>query len=297
MSTTHTCAALCFGAATLMLFAASSAAAQVASPSPAPATNGTGNQTGEIDKTIEHSGKHYRLLIQNGGGTITEVESSMPVFMVVNGQGTKMPVPQSSGLVFADLMKEFGVGVAAPGGAPAVAPQGSAPGAPGALAGATAGGNAPHPGWDAASRTIMMPNGGSVTYIDNEHLRAVVPEFGGAKTVVQLDYHAHALDVNGNQRSSFGSRITQPMTRGVGGSLSGSGVTLSLVDANGQESRPFYDTAANLAGGSGPIAKAQPIIGFVLDALNQPDVPKEVKDSTVHESLRKNNRGLAPTKH
>jgi hypothetical protein len=282
-----------------MLFAASSAAAQVASPSPAPATKGgnTGNSTGETDKTIEHNGKHYRLLIQNGGGSITEVESSMPVFMVVNGQGTKMPVPQSSGLVFADLMKEFGVGVAAPGGASAVIPPGSAAGAPGALAGATSDGNAPHPGWDAASRTITMPNGGSVTYIDDEHLRAVVPEFGGVKTVVQLDYHAHALDVNGNQRSGLGSRITQPLTRGGGGSLSGSGVTLSLVDANGEKSRPFYDTAANLAGGSGTIAKAQPIIGFVLDALNQPDVPKEVKGSTVSESLRKNNRGLAPTKH
>jgi len=296
MSTTHSFAVVCLGAATLVLFAASSAAAQVASPSQTPATNSgnTGKSAGEIDKTIEHNGKHYRLLIQNGGGSITEVESSMPVFMVVNGQGTKMPVPQSSGLVFADLMKEFGVGGAASGGTSAIAAGPTA--APGAVAGTTGDGNPPHAGWDAASRTVTTPDGGSVTVIDDQHFRAVLPGAGGLETV-QLDYHAKALDLNGNQRSAGGSVFTQVMRPGVGKSLSGSGVTLSLVDANGGVSRPFYDTATGTVGMySGTVAKAQPVIAFVLNAINRQDVPDSVRKSTIGESLRKNNLGLAPKK-
>jgi hypothetical protein len=285
----RTYAAAYLGAA-LMLFTASSAAAQAGS---SPATQTT-SSSGEIDKTIEHNGKHYRLVTQNGGGSITEVESSMPVFMVVNGKGTKMPVPQSSGLVFDDLMKEFGVVGTAPGVASASAA--SASGTSGTLAGTAAGGNPPHPGWDAVSHTVTTADGGSVTVIDDKQFRAVVLSAGGRQTI-QLEYHAKALDVNGNQRSAAGSVFTQVMRPGAGKSLSGSGVTLSVVDANGVVSRPFFDTAAGAVGAySGTVAKAQPIVAFVLNAINEKDVPDSVRKSTIGESLKKNNLGLAPKK-
>ncbi len=142
------------------------------------------------------------------------------------------------------------------------------------------------PAFDAASKTVTLSDGRAVTFVDNDNLKVQMPGPAGQK-IYELHYHG---------KSGGGIARTWADTESgkVGGSMSGSGVTMNLAPQNGMPGGTVYDTARGVAYGNSGLAQAKSITAAVREAV---DVVKNGSDPsltklTVVKSLLSNNLGL-----
>jgi len=159
----------------------------------------------------------------------------------------------------------------------ASAPAAQAPAAPAA---------APAPAFDAATKTVTLPDERAVTFVDGDNLKVRMPGPAGARN---YSLHFHKAGAGGLMKGWAGREQGR-----VGGSLGGSGVTISLESQNGMPGGEVYDTAKGTVYGSSGFAQAKSIVAAVREATDtvkssaQPDLAK----LNVVKSLLSNNLGM-----
>jgi hypothetical protein len=140
-------------------------------------------------------------------------------------------------------------------------------------------------GFDAASKTVTLPDGRAVTFLDNDNLKVQMPGPAGTKT---YDLHYHGKSAGGVFKTWADTEQGK-----VGGSMGGSGVTMALESQNGMPSGAVYDTARGVAFGNSGMVQAKAITAAVREAA---DVVKAVQPNlaklNVVKSLLSNNLGM-----
>lgn len=145
---------------------------------------------------------------------------------------------------------------------------------------------APATGFDAASKTVTLPDGRSVTFVDSENLKVQMPGATGAKN---YNLHFHKAGAGGFMKGWAGREQGR-----VGGSLAGGGVTISMEGQNGMPGGEVYDTAKGTVYGSSGFTQAKTVTATVREAVDviksstQPDLAK----LNVVKSLLSNNLGI-----
>ena len=144
---------------------------------------------------------------------------------------------------------------------------------------------APATGFDAASKTVTLADGRTVTFVDNDNLKVQMPGPAGAKT--------YALRFHKAGAGGFMKEWAHREQGRVGGSLGGGGVTMSLEAQNGMPGGEVYDTAKGTVYGSSGFAQAKSVTAAVREASDvvktaQPDLAK----LNVVKSLLSNNLGM-----
>lgn len=144
---------------------------------------------------------------------------------------------------------------------------------------------APSTGFDAATKTVTLSDGRTVTFTDDKHAEVKMRAATGTQ-VYELEYH------KGGAGGIFKTWADAGQHK-VGGSAGGSGVTISMAAANGMPGGLLYDTARGVNMGS-QVERVKPIISTVREAANVASAngaPK-LAQSTVIKSLLSNNLGL-----
>jgi hypothetical protein len=142
------------------------------------------------------------------------------------------------------------------------------------------------PGFDAASKTVTLSEGRTVTFTDNDNLKLQMPGPAGPKNYA---LHFHKASAGGFAKGWAGREQGR-----VGGSLGGGGVTISLESQGGLPGGEVYDTAKGAAFGNSGLEQAKTVIAAVREAVevaknnSQPDLAK----LNVVKSLLSNNLGL-----
>src|SRR6185437_1430089 len=131
---------------------------------------------------------------------------------------------------------------------------------------------APAIGFDAASKTVTLADGRTVTFMDNDTLRVQMPGPAGMKAY-NLRFHKAGA-------GGFMKEWAHREQGRVGGSLGGGGVTISLEAQNGMPGGEVYDTAKGIGYGSSGFAQAKSVTAVVREAVDviksssQPDLAK-----------------------
>lgn len=142
----------------------------------------------------------------------------------------------------------------------------------------------PAPGVDAASKTVTLADARVVTFVDDKHAEVKLPGPAGTQTY-ELEYH------KGGTGGLFKTWADSQQGR-IGGSMRGSGVTISLASANGMPGGQLYDTARGTNVTSG-IDRIKPIIAAVREAVDTVKTTEpKLAQSTVIKSLLSNNLGI-----
>lgn len=147
----------------------------------------------------------------------------------------------------------------------------------------------PSSGFDAASQTVTLSDGRSVTFLDSENLKVQMPDAAGTQT-----YDLHYHKTSGGQFAQVWARGEvghTGMGSGMGGPLSG-GVTITAESMNGMPGGKLYDTleGGNLASTASVGSRIKPIIDVVREAVDiaKPVQPK-LADTKVVKTLLNNN--------
>ncbi len=141
-------------------------------------------------------------------------------------------------------------------------------------------------GFDAASKTVTLSDGRSVTFVDDDILKVQMPGPAGTKA---YELHFHKAGAG-----SFMKEWAHREQGRVGGSLGGGGVTISLQSQNGMPGGEVYDTAKGTVYGNSGLAQAKAVTAAVREAVDivknsmQPDLSK----LNVVKSLLSNNLGM-----
>jgi hypothetical protein len=144
---------------------------------------------------------------------------------------------------------------------------------------------APATGFDAATKTVTLSDGRSVTFVDNDNLKVQFP--GAAPRT--YDLHFHKASAGGFMQGVAGSQQGR-----VGGSLGGGGVTISIQIQAGTPSRQIFDTAKGVVYDNSGFEQAKTVTAAVREAAGivknsqQPDLAKY----NVVKSLLSNNLGM-----
>jgi hypothetical protein len=144
---------------------------------------------------------------------------------------------------------------------------------------------APAPGFEAATKTVTLSDGRAVTFIDDKHAEVKMQAPAGTQ-VYELEYHKGGAGGIFKTWADTGQRK-------IGGSVGGSGVTISVAAANGMPGGQIYDTARGVNMGS-QVERVKLVISTVREAANVASsngAPK-LAQSTVIKSLLSNNLGL-----
>jgi hypothetical protein len=200
-------------------------------------------------------------------GTVILPPGSAPVFAPMPGYDIK-----------AAYEKHINAGGASAAGQTASAGKEDAPATSAALA-------APATGFDAASKTVTLPDGRAVTFMDSDNLKVQMAGASGSKT---YDLHFHKAGAGGFMKGWAGREQGR-----VGGSLGGGGVTISLEAENGMPGGEVYDTAKGTVYGNSGFVQAKAVAAAVREASDvvktaQPDLVK----LNVVKSLLSNNLGI-----
>jgi len=145
---------------------------------------------------------------------------------------------------------------------------------------------APAPGFDATSKTVTLPDGRAVTFLDKDNLKVQMPGPAGAKI---YDLHFHGAGAGGFMKGWAGREQGR-----VGGSLGGGGVTISMEAQSGMPGGEVYDTAKGTVYGNSGFVQAKAVTAAVREATDavknsgQPDLAK----LNVVKSLLNNNLGM-----
>ena len=135
------------------------------------------------------------------------------------------------------------------------------------------------PSFDAASKTVTLSGGRSVTFIDNENAEVKLPGVSGTQTYT-LKYHGGSA---GGLARAWAHNEQGYVGQGTGvkGGLTGEGVKITLASANGMPGGQLYDTAqgANLGNMGAIIPRVKPVVDAVREASDavkpvQPDLAK-----------------------
>jgi len=143
----------------------------------------------------------------------------------------------------------------------------------------------PASGFDAASKTMTLPDGRAVTFIDDENLKVQMRGAAGAQ-IFDLHYHG----------GKGAAGVLHTWERGVTGksgmSFTGSGVTITLESANGMPGGQLFDTSqgGNLGNRGALDARVGAIVKAVREASDT--APPSLGKSKVVKSLLANNMGL-----
>jgi len=141
-------------------------------------------------------------------------------------------------------------------------------------------------GFEAASKTVTLSDGRSVTFVDNDTLKVQMPGPAGTKA---YELHFHKAGAG-----SFMKEWAHREQGRVGGSLGGGGVTISLQTQNGMPGGEVYDTAKGAVYGNSGLAQAKAVTAAVREAAEivknsaQPDLSR----LNVVKSLLSNNLGM-----
>jgi len=144
----------------------------------------------------------------------------------------------------------------------------------------------PATSFDPASKTVNLPDGRAVTFVDNDNLKVQMPGAAGTKT---YDLHFHKASAGGFIKGWAGREQSR-----VGGSLGGGGVTMSLESQDGMPGGEVYDTAKGTVYGNSGFVEAKAVTATVREAVDvvkngeQPDLAK----LNVVKSLLSNNLGM-----
>jgi hypothetical protein len=151
------------------------------------------------------------------------------------------------------------------------APKEDTPGTSGAQGPATA---VPANGFDAATKTVTLTDGRSVTFVDKDNLKVQLPGPAGTKT---YDLHFHKASAGGFMKGLAGREQGR-----VGGSLGGQRtISLEAQQAGGINlpGGQVYDTAGGTVYASGGFQQAKVVTAAVREAVDvvktaQPDLAK-----------------------
>jgi len=146
--------------------------------------------------------------------------------------------------------------------------------------------NAPSPAFDPPSKTVTWSDGRSVRFVDDENLKV---EMGGPAGTKIYDLHYHGSSPYGAVKG-WASREQGR----VGGSVGGSGVTMSLEGQNGMPGGDVYDTANGIHFGNSGLAQAKSITTEVRDAISivKGSAQPTLAESKIIKSLLSNNLGI-----
>lgn len=196
-------------------------------------------------------------------GTVIFPPGAAPIFASMPGYDIK-----------AAYEKHMNAGAAPPAASSAPVPAAAASSSVPAAAPATS-------GFDAATRTATLPDGRSVTFVDDNNADVTVPGAAGMQT-----YH---LTYHGNSGMHFARSLASANRGGIGGSM-GTGVVITLAPANGMPGGQLYDTAVGSNVPASVISRVKPIVDTMADAvrLATPAQPKLADTKVVHSILHNN---------
>lgn len=249
-------------------------------PSHAPAANSGPQGDAVIDGLKFHPVGGFIQVVDIANsisaGTIIVTANSAPVFAAMPGYDARLRAAYTK--------YAGGDSAAAPPASDPATTAATSAGTP-APAAATATPIAAAPAFDAASKTVTLSGGRSVTFLDDNKLTVQMPGPAGTKTY-DLEYH-------GKSMGGFFKTMSDTNKGRVGGSVTGSGVAISLEAMNGIPGGPVYDTARGIAFGNSGEAQAKLCTAAVREASTavKPTQPK-LANSTVVQSLLSNNLGL-----